>query len=197
MVDRHVGEILALLKELKIDENTIVFFTSDNGASRNWPGILDSCGELKGIKGSSYEGGIRVPMVVTWPGKIKAGRESAVPWYFPDVMPTLAELAGVSKDVPTDTDGVSIVPTLLGSGIQKKHEYLFWRGAIRMGNWKGVGKPGKLSLYDLGRDMGETNDLAGKHPDVVAKLTELMRKAWTQPRSQEADGTYTGHEHGH
>jgi arylsulfatase A len=95
MVDRHVGEILKLLKELNIDDNTIVFFTSDNGSSRNWEGVLDSSGELKGAKRSMYEGGIRVPMVVRWPGKIKAGTESDLPWYFPDVMPTLAELAGV------------------------------------------------------------------------------------------------------
>jgi arylsulfatase A-like enzyme len=197
MIDRHVGEILRLLKELGIDENTVVFFTSDNGASRDWPGIHDSSGELKGIKGSSYEGGIRVPMVVRWPEKIKAGTESALPWYFPDVMPTLAELAGVSRDVPKDTDGISMVPTLLGNGAQKSHEYLFWSGAVRMGNWKGVGKPGKLALYDLGSDPGETNDLAGKHPDIVAKLTEYMRKAWTEPRSQEPEGNYTGREQRH
>jgi arylsulfatase A-like enzyme len=194
MVDRHVGELLGLLEELKIDDNTIVFFTSDNGASRPWPGVLDSCGELKGFKGSSYEGGIRVPMVVRWPGKIKAGTVSDLPWYFPDVMPTLAELAGVSNEVPKDTDGISIVPTLLGNGVQKKHEYLFWSGAIRMGNWKGVGNPQKIALYDLGSDLGETNDVAKEHPDVVAALTDFMREAWTEPRSQESDGTYTGRE---
>lgn len=197
MVDRHVGEILGLLKELGIDDNTMVFFTSDNGASRAYPGIHDSSGELKGIKSSSYEGGIRVPMVVRWPGKIKTGTVSNLPWYFPDLMPTLAELAGVSKEVPKDTDGISIVPTLLGKGEQGRHEYLFWSGAVRMGNWKGVGKPGKLSLYDLSNDISEKNDLAEKHPDIVAKLTGIMQKAWVQPRSQEADGTYTGSEEDH
>jgi arylsulfatase A len=197
MVDRHVGEILGLLKELGIDDNTIVFFTSDNGASRHWPGIHDSSGELKGIKGSSYEGGIRVPMVVRWPGMIKAGTVSNLPWYFPDVMPTLAELAGVSKEVPKDTDGISIVPTLLGTGEQERHEYLFWSGAVRVGNWKGVGNPGKLTLYDLSNDISEKNDLAGNHPDLVAKLTGIMQKAWTEPRSQEADVTYTGREEDH
>jgi arylsulfatase A-like enzyme len=197
MIDRQVGEMLQLLKELGIDANTIVFFTSDNGASRNWPGVLDSSGELKGIKNSMNEGGLRVPMIVRWPGKIKAGTVSGLPWYFPDVMPTLAELADVSKEVPKDTDGISIVPTLLGKGVQERHEYLFWSGAVRMGNWKGVGKPGKVALYDLGSDIGETNDLAGQHPDIVAKLTEYRRKAWTDPRSQEADGTYTGREQAH
>jgi arylsulfatase A-like enzyme len=197
MVDRQVGEILALLKELGIDENTIVFFTSDNGASRAYPGLLDSSGELKGMKGGMSEGGIRVPMVVRWPGRIKAGTESHLPCYFPDVMPTLAELAGVSKEVPEKTDGISIVSTLLGKEGQKKHEYLFWSGAIRMDNWKGVGKPGKLALYDLSKDIGEKNNIAEKHPEVVAKLTGFMEKAWTPPRSQETDGTYTGREEDH
>jgi arylsulfatase A len=191
MVDRHVGELLALLKELGIDDNTIVFFTSDNGASRHWPGILNSSGELKGIKASYNEGGIRVPMVVRWPGKIKAGGVSDLPWYFPDVMPTLAELAGISTEVPTDTDGISIVPTLIGKGAQRKHEHLFWSGAIRMGHWKGVGKPGKLALYDLSTDIGEKNNLAEKHPEVVKQLSDFMVKAWTPPRIQEADGKYT------
>jgi arylsulfatase A-like enzyme len=197
MVDRHVGELLGLLKELEIDDNTIVFFTSDNGASRHWPGIHDSCGELKGIKGSSYEGGFRVPMVVRWPGKIKAGTVSDLPWYFPDVMPTLAELAGVSLEVPRDTDGISIVPTLLGKDDQQRHEFLLWSGAIRMGNWKGVGKPGKLSLYDLSKNIAEKNDLAGKQPEIVTKLSDLMQKAWSEPRSQQADVTYTGREEHH
>jgi arylsulfatase A len=190
MVDRHVGELLGLLKELGIDDNTIVFFTSDNGASRHWPGVLDSCGELRGIKGSYNEGGIRVPMIVRWPGKIKADTVSDLPWYFPDVMPTLAALAGVSTEIPKDTDGISIVPTLLGKGEQQKHEYLFWPGAVRMGNWKGVGKPGKIALYDLSSDISETNNLAGKHPEIIAKLTDIMQKAWTEPRSQESEGDY-------
>jgi arylsulfatase A-like enzyme len=194
MVDRHVGELLALLKELGIDDNTIVFFTSDNGASRHWPGIHDSSGELKGIKRSYNEGGIRVPMVVRWPGKIKADTVSDLPWYFPDVMPTLAGLAGVSQEIPKDTDGISIVPTLLGKGEQQKHEYLFWQGAVRMGNWKAVGKPGKLALHDLSSDISETNDLAEKHPDIVAKLSDIMQKAWTEPRSQTSDNIYTGRE---
>ncbi len=190
MVDRHVGDILKLLKELNIDDNTIVFFTSDNGSSRNWEGVLDSSGELRGAKRSKHEGGIRVPMVVRWPGKIKAGAESDLPWYFPDVMPTLAELAGVSTEVPKDINGISVVPTLMGAGEQKKHEYLYWQGAIRMGNWKGIGAPGKLALYDLAKDVGETTNLATQHPEVVAKLSSLMQQAWTEPRSQADDGNY-------
>ena len=92
MIDRHVGEILKLLKELGLDERTIVFFCSDNGAAKRFDGIHNSCGTMKGFKRSLYEGGIRTPMIARWPGKIKPG-VSDLPWYFPDVMPTLAELA--------------------------------------------------------------------------------------------------------
>jgi arylsulfatase A len=190
MVDRHVGDILKLLKELGIDDNTMMFFTSDNGSSRNWEGVLDSSGELRGAKRSKYEGGIRVPMIVRWPGIIKAGTESDLPCYFPDVMPTLAEIADVSAGVPKDINGISFVPTLTGAGQQKRHEYLFWSGAIRMGNWKGVGSPGKLALYDLSKDVSETTDLAAQHPEIVTKLSALMQQAWTEPRSQTDDGVH-------
>ena len=195
MMDRQVGEILALLKELKIDDNTIVFFTSDNGAAKRFDGIHNSCGKMKGHKRSMNEGGIRVPMVVRWPGRIKPGQVSDLPWYFPDVMPTFAELAGVSKEVPKDTDGISIAATLLGKGKQAKHEYLFWSSgshAVRMGKWKGIGKGGKVRLYDLSKDIGETNDLAAQHPDIAKKISGIMEKAWVAPRSRKDDGKYTG-----
>ena len=136
-------------------------------------------------------------MVVRWPGKMKAGTESNLPCYFPDVMATLAELAGISREAPEDSDGISIVPALLGKEAQKKHEYLYWGDAIRMGNWKAVGKPGTLALYDLSTDIGERHDLAAKHPEIVSTLSGLMEKAWTPPRSQEGDGDYTGREEGH
>jgi len=197
MMDRQVGEILALLKELKIDDNTIVFFTSDNGAAKRFDGLHNSCGKMKGHKRSMNEGGIRVPMVVRWPGKIKGGQVSDLPWYFPDVMPTFAELAGVSKEVPKNVDGISIAPTLLGEGEQKKHEYLFWSSgshAVRMGKWKGIGRGGKIRLYDLSKDIGEANDVAAEHPDIVKKIGEIMEKAWVAPRSQKDDGKYTGRE---
>jgi len=195
MMDRQVGDILALLKELGIDEKTIVFFTSDNGAAKRFDGIHNSCGKMKGHKRSMNEGGIRVPMVVRWPGKIKAGQVSDLPWYFPDVMPTLAELAGVTAEVPKDIDGISIVPTLLGKGEQKKREYLYWssgKRAIRMGKWKGLGVPGQLALYDLSNDIAEENDLAAQHPDIVKKLSDYMAAAEQPPRSQKDDGKYTG-----
>ena len=198
MMDRQVGEILALLKELKIDDNTIVFFTSDNGAAQRFDGIHNSCGKMTGRKRSMNEGGIRVPMVVRWPGKIKPGQVSDLPWYFPDVMATLAEIGGVSGEVPKDTDGISVVPTLLGKGEQKKHEFLFWSSgshAVRMGKWKGIGggkgkKP--LRLYDLSKDIGEKNDVAEANPEIVKKITAIMEKEWVTPRKQVDDGKYTG-----
>ncbi|MHC4249967.1 MAG: arylsulfatase [Planctomycetota bacterium] len=195
MMDRQVGEILDLLKEFGLDERTIVFFTSDNGAAKRFDGVHNSCGKMTGHKRSMNEGGIRVPMVVRWPGKIAAGRESDLPWYFPDVMPTLAELAGVPGEVPKDIDGISIVPTLLDRGEQRKHEYLFWQAgarAVRMGKWKGIGKAGKVRLYDLTEDIGEKTDLAAEHPDIAEKLGRFMEEAWRNPRSQKDDGKYTG-----
>ena len=197
MMDRQVGEIIALLKELGIDDNTTVFFTSDNGAAKRFDGVHNSSGKMTGHKRSMNEGGIRVPMVVRWPGKIKAGSVSDLPWYFPDVMPTLAELAGISKEVPADIDGLSIVPTLLGQGKQEKHEYLFWQAgarAVRMGKWKGIGQPGKVKLYDLSKDIGEKNDLAAQYPEIAKKLGQFMADAWVEPRSQKDDGKYTGKE---
>jgi arylsulfatase A-like enzyme len=200
MVDRHVGEILALLKKLGIDEDTIVFFTSDNGADQRLDGVLDSCGKFKGFKRSMNEGGIRVPMVVRWPGKIKAGQVSGLPWYFPDVMPTLAELAGATKDVPKNIDGISIVPTLLATGPQTEHEYLYWAlgdkqpgtQAVRTGKFKGIGGPNGVKLYDLSTDIGEEHDLAAEHPDIAKKISDIMAKAWVAPRSQADDGKYIG-----
>lgn len=204
MMDRQVGEIINLLKKLKIDDNTIIFFTSDNGASKRFEGVHNSCGKMSKGKGSMNEGGLRVPMLVRWPGRIKPGQVSNLPWYFPDVMPTLAELAGVSGEVPKNIDGISVVPTLLGTGKQKKHEYLYWArqiskketepssAAVRMGKWKALRNKGKVSLFDLSNDIGETNDLASKHPDIAAKLTKIMEDAWVAPRAQVDDGIYHG-----
>ena len=197
MMDRQVGEIIALLKKLNIDDNTIMFFTSDNGAAKRFEGIHDSSGELTGFKRSMNEGGIRVPMIARWPGKIKAGSVSDHQWYFPDVMPTFAELAGVSGEVPKKIDGLSVVPTLLGKGEQKKHEYLFWASnakylAVRMGNWKAISKNGKLTLFDLSKDIGEKKDVSKRHPEIAEKLAKIISEAWVAPRTQKDDGKYTG-----
>jgi len=198
MIDRHAGELLDLLKELGLDEKTIVFFCSDNGAARRFDGVHNSCGPMQGLKRSLYEGGIRTPMIVRWPGRIKPGTVSDLPWYFPDVMPTLAELAGAAKHVPADIDGISILPTLLGEQAagrkQRMHEYLFWQHgnmrAARMGNYKAVlrtdrkSKKRRLELYDLSADIGEKTDLAARHPQIAAKMQAIMARAYTEPRPQ-------------
>ena len=204
MLDRHVGELLSLLKELNIDERTIVFFVSDNGAALRFDGVLDSSGPLRGFKRSMYEGGIRVPMIVRWPGKIKPGRASDLPCYFADVMPTFAELAGASQHMPSKTDGLSIVPTLTGKDKQqKKHEFLYWEWhrynwgkrknihhglmqAVRMGDWKAVRHSSDIpfELYNLIADIGEKNNIAAKHPDIIAKIEKYIETAHTDPRPQ-------------
>ncbi|TWT84277.1 Arylsulfatase precursor [Planctomycetes bacterium CA13] len=196
MMDRQIGEIMVLLKELRIDENTIVFFTSDNGAAKRFDGVHNSCGEMKGQKRSLHEGGIRVPMIVRWPEHVAAGAVSDLPWYFPDVMPTLSELAGVSDEVPDDIDGISVVPTLIGREQQEQHEYMFWQAgkeqAVRSRQWKLLAKNETLFLYDLHHDIAEQRDLSEKHPEITERLKQIMIEAYDEPRSQEGDGKYTG-----
>jgi len=191
-LDRNVGEITALLKQLNIDKNTIVFFTSDNGPqSGPWQPLRDffkGAGPLKGSKASLYEGGIRVPFIARWFGRIEPGSINKHIGCFQDMMPTLAQLAGAK---PTQNDGISIVPTLLGKKRrQKKHEYLYWgtaaTRAVRMGKWKAV-KPGKKNdweLYDLSKDIGETNNLASANPDVMGKMKKYASEAFVPNRKQ-------------
>ncbi|GIW80525.1 MAG: N-acetylgalactosamine-6-sulfatase [Gemmatales bacterium] len=191
-MDHDIGRLMARLKKNGIDHKTIVFFTSDNGPHReggNNPDFNDSNGPLRGIKRDLTEGGIRVPMIVRWPGKIKPGTTSHFVGAFQDVMPTLAELAQAENAVPEDIDGISFVPTLTGQPEkQRKHQTLFWafyeRGggrALRMGKWKAVQQPihTPIRLYDLEADLGETHDLADKHPDLVAKMKKLMDDAYS------------------
>ena len=151
-MDKQVGEVMAALKRLGVDENTIVFFTSDNGPQPGaWRDLFveffDGAAGRRGAKGDFYEGGIRVPFIARWPGRIKAGTVSDYAGYFPDVMPTLADLAGATKNLPK-TDGLSLVPTLLGKSGQQKHEFLYWEAAsatqtvtqqaVRWGDWKAI-----------------------------------------------------------
>lgn len=199
-LDDGVGQVMALLKELNLDDNTIVFFTSDNGAQGGpWQPLVEQfngSGPFRATKGSMYEGGTRVPMIARWPGRIAPGSESDHPWYFADVMATFAELAGV---LPAEnTDGISVVPTLLGAKAagreQVQHRYLYWelgsgkrlRQAIRMGDWKGVReKPGApLELYDLSRDIGEKDNVAHRNPDIVRQLEIYLKTARTEPPPQ-------------
>ncbi len=179
LMDRDVGRLLALLKELTLDDNTIVFFTSDNGPNPPFVKALQSNKPFRGGKRQLLEGGIRVPMIARWPGVIEAGGSSDYAWAFWDVLPTLAELADVQP--PADTDGVSIVPTLLGAP-QPAKEYLYWeyyspfQQAVRVGQWKGIrlGIHDPLHLYDLRSDLQEKVDLADKHPQMVQKMEEIM-----------------------
>jgi len=193
-LDRHVGEILAKLRELDLDKNTLVIFTSDNGPHGEGganPAYFNSGGGLRGMKRDLYEGGIRVPMIAKWPGQIEAGSRSDHVSAFWDVMPTLAELAGA--EVPADIDGISFAPTLLGrSRKQKKHDYLYWefheqggRQAVRKGRWKAVrlqverDPNGPLELYDLQADPQEKDNIASEHPDIVGRMAQIMAEAHT------------------
>jgi arylsulfatase A-like enzyme len=199
-LDNQIGELLDLLVELGVDENTIVLFSSDNGAHHEGghdPEFWDSNGPLRGIKRDLYEGGIRTPFLVRWPGQIAAGSTSAHLSAFWDVLPTMAELAGLP--IPGQSDGISIVPTLLGQGKQTAHKYIyheFIRGnakpyssrSLRQGDWKAVqvakdkkqgGGFHSIELYNLKDDLGETKDLAKQYPEIVSKMERLMDEAHT------------------
>ncbi len=188
-MDADIGKLLAKLRELKIDDKTIVFFTSDNGPHQeggNDPRFFNSGGGLRGIKGQLYEGGIREPMIVRWPGHVPAGTVSDFPWAFWDFLPTCAALAG--RPAPAGLDGMSILPTLLGQS-QSVHPYLYWEfhgpgseQAVRIGDWKAVRlKPsGRVELYDLKTDPGEQHDVSEKHADLVARAERLFREARTE-----------------
>lgn len=187
-MDRDVGRLMALLQRLGLDERTIVFFSSDNGPHReggNDPEFNDSNGPLRGLKRDLYEGGIRVPFIVRWPGHIPAGRVSDHVTWFADFLPTAAELAGVQA--PRGLDGVSLVPTLLGrQRDQRQSRYLYWefyerpsKQAIRQGDWKAVAVPfgGPIQLFNLRDDPGEEHDIAAEHPRIVRRLRRLMNEA--------------------
>jgi arylsulfatase A-like enzyme len=188
-LDAEVGRLMAELKALGLEENTVLIFTSDNGPHReggNDPKFFRSAGSFRGIKRDLYEGGIRVPLLVRWPGHTAPGSVSAHVGYFGDFMATFAEFAGVAA--PPKVDSISFVPTLAGKAAQQKqHEYLYWEfyegassQAVRMGNWKGIRSPmgkGEIQLYDLGSDPGEQHDLAAKHAEVVALITAKMSEA--------------------
>ena len=191
-MDAHVGRIMKLLKDLNLDENTIVFFTSDNGPTYDRLGgsdseFFESAAHFRGLKGSVYEGGIRVPMIARWPGKIAPGTKTNHLSAFYDVLPTLAEVAGA--DAGTNIDGISFLPTLLGQDDQKPHEFLLWefygyggQQAARLGKWKGVRRncrrnsEGPIELYDLEADPSEKNDVAEEHPEIVKRIGKIMRE---------------------
>ena len=187
-MDTDVGRLLDRLDEHGIAENTLVLFTSDNGPHReggNDPDFNDSNGPLRGIKRDLYEGGIRVPLIVRWTGRVAAGSTSDHVSAFWDYFPTFAELAGAES--PVWLDGISMLPTITGEGEQAQHEFLYWefhegRGskqAVRIGNWKGVrmNPEAEVELYDLSTDIGEENDVAADHQDVVERIEGLFLTA--------------------
>ena len=187
-LDGDVGRILAKLKQRGIDDNTLVMFSSDNGPHKEGgvdSNFFDSNGPLKGTKRDLYEGGIRVPTIARWPGKVEAGSECDHISAFWDVLPTLAEIAGAAE--PQGIDGISFVPALLGKP-QKEHKYLYWefhegssKQAVRMGDFKAVRRaPSRaIELYNLKTDIGEANDIADKHPHIVAKALEIINTSRT------------------
>ncbi len=207
MLDRQIGEILALLKELSLDNNTLVFFSGDNGGadyftSAAYPRGLHSANknpqtgvEYRGKKGTLYEGGLRIPFLARWPGKIAPGRVTGHLGYFPDLLPTVAEATGAKA--PPDTDGLSLLPELIGEKAaghkQAQHEYLYWEisgwTAVRQGQWRAVKPPRNdtWELYDLATDPSESKDLAGAQPQTLAKLTALAEKAHEAVR----EGTFS------
>jgi len=200
-LDEQVGLLVQKLKELGIYNNTIIFFTSDNGPS--YAGGTDSewfdsakpfRAERGRGKGSVYEGGIRVPMIVSWPGHISPSSETDHISAFYDVLPTLCELTGATT--PDDIDGISFLPKLLGRGKQKKHEFLYWefpayggQQAVRMGKWKGIRKnilKGNLEieLYDLENDIQEQKNVASQYPEVVKQIAQIMVREHITPEVQ-------------
>jgi arylsulfatase A-like enzyme len=184
-LDRDLGRLMALLKELGLDENTVVFFCSDNGGVERRDGVLDSVGPFRGKKGQQTEGGLRVPMIVRWPGQVAAGKVSDAPWYFADVLPTLCDLGGAK--ITGKVDGISVLPTILGrTQAELNTRMMYWeqynggfQQAVRWGQWKGHYTPAKdnFELYDLKTDQMEARNVAAQHPDVVREIRAFMTAA--------------------
>jgi len=185
-LDRDIGSLFARLAALGLDEKTIVFFCSDNGAAARWEGRFDSSGKLRGRKRDVYEGGIRSPMIVRWPGRIDPGRTNATPWYLADVLPTLAAAAHTAS--PVAIDGVNVLPVILGEEPELAERFLYWeffengfQQAVRWGNWKAVrpqlGEP--LEIYNLARDPGETQNIANSSPQVEEVIEHYLKTART------------------
>ena len=193
-LDRQVGEIVAELKALGLDKNTLIIFSSDNGPHTEGggdPAFFESNGPFKGVKRDLYEGGIRVPMIAYWPETIEPGESEHVSAFW-DVLPTVQELIGANK--VESIDGLSFLPTLMGeSEKQERHDHLYWefhekggRIAVRKNQWKAVkynvlkNPDARIQLYDVETDPGEENNLAKDHPDIVEKMQKIMNQARTE-----------------
>lgn len=190
LLDRDVGRLLDTLKAKDLEKDTVIFFASDNGPHKEGgvdPAFFEASGPLRGIKREVYEGGIRVPMIARWPGKIPAGVVSDQVWAFWDFLPTAAELAGVKP--PENIDGISLLPTLLGQPQTNQHAALYWefheggsKQAARLGDWKAVrlapGQP--LELYNLKTDLAEKTNVAAQNADVVTRMEDYLKTARTE-----------------
>lgn len=188
-LDRDVGRLVAKLEELSIAKDTLVLFSSDNGPHReggNDPERFDANGPLRGLKRDLYEGGIRVPLIARWPGRVAPGSLSSHVAYFGDFLATFAEMLG--RSAPAGLDSISLLPTLAGRpGKQRVHDYLYWefyeqggRQAVRFGPWKAIREPmrtGTIRLYDLTSDLGEVRDLSAHRKDLVARAARYMDEA--------------------
>jgi arylsulfatase len=187
-LDREVGRLTQLISDLGLDRETLIIFTSDNGPTFNGgtdSAFFESAGPLRGLKTMTYEGGIRVPMVARWPGRIPAGTVSAHASAFEDYLPTFAAAAGVVP--PARTDGVSMLAALEGRAPdQRPREYLYWefqgKQAVRLGAWKGIrnASNGDFELYDLATDIGEQRNVASTRSDIVSRIETIMRSARTE-----------------
>ena len=210
LVDRQLGELLRSLSDWGIRDNTLVIFCSDNGADREFAEYQPN-GALRGFKRDLYEGGIRIPMVASWPGKIPPGSQLALPIYFPDFMPTFAELVDLPKDLPTRIDGQSFLPWMLNPRKPLVDRYLYWeyphynwsektyedkdfKQALRYKHWKMMrtGKNSEWSFYDLINDPSETDDVAAYHPAKMKKCKEWIQKNRTEPIPQIEPDRVTG-----
>ena len=191
-LDRDVGRIVALLEELSLSDSTLILFTSDNGPAYDRLGgsdsdFFNSSGPLRGRKGSLWEGGIRVPLVVKWPGRIADGSTCDHVAAFWDVLPTLCEAAGLKP--PQRIDGISFLPSLVGDE-QREHKYLYWefpayggQQAVRMGKWKAIRRnlnrrlDTEFQLFDLEADIGEQRNVAAQHTEVIAEVKRIAQEA--------------------
>lgn len=217
LLDRDVGRIVKLVDELGLARNTLIIFTSDNGGHASVDKRFNTSGPLRGYKRSLTEGGIRVPFIARWSGKISAGKTSNEVIAFQDMLPTFAEMAGANvQSHPTSrdegatassatlVDGISVLSALRGGRLTTPRDFLYWdyghcRGknyaqAVRMGRWKGIrgARTGVMELYDLDRDIGETADLAARHPEIVTKIRAIMDNAVTPDPRYEIGTIYKG-----
>ena len=190
-MDRDIGQLVKTVQQNELAENTLILFTSDNGPHAeggNDPSYFESSGPLRGIKRDLYEGGIRVPLIASWPGVIEPGSVTNHISYFGDFMATFAELA--SAEAPAEIKSISLLPTLNGSDEQVKHPYLYWefyergsRQAVREGPWKAIRQPmftGEIELFNLSNDVSESTDISSEHPEIVEEMRLIMEEAHVQ-----------------